>query len=414
VTNQKGLRITRLEVENFKRVKAVRIDPDGNMILIGGENGEGKSSVLDSIAAGLGGGRQIQAEPVHTGADKARIDMDLGVDPKTPMLRVVRTINTERGGSIKVMNADGSSKAKPQSVLDPLIGPLSFDPLSFIEGEPRDQAAMVRSLAGVDTTAIDEKRTAAASRLADARAKAKSAAAAVPTQPPLEVAQVSVLALSNDLTAAEDHNRKVREATANVERCKAALVEAQQAVVRANAARDDQIRKGGAAITALEALGPEKDTTAARESIRNAEATNAQARAWEAYLRLKQDVVLADSLVTNLKIDVETLDKERADLMAKATLPVEGLAWTEDGVLFNGHPLDQASQAEKIRVAMAVGLAMNPGLRVVLIHDGSLLGPKALALIAEIAEAHDAQVFIERVGDGDPGAIVIEDGMVRK
>ena len=50
-----SVQISALEVENTKRVKAVRIDCAGkNLVVIGGRNGQGKTSVLDAIAYALG------------------------------------------------------------------------------------------------------------------------------------------------------------------------------------------------------------------------------------------------------------------------------------------------------------------------------------------------------------------------
>jgi hypothetical protein len=84
----------------------------------------------------------------------------------------------------------------------------------------------------------------------------------------------------------------------------------------------------------------------------------------------------------------------------------------EDGITFNGLPFEQASSAEQLRVAVAMGLALNPTLRVLLIRDGSLLDAENLGMVAEMAAEADAQVWIERVGEGDECAVVIEDGHV--
>jgi hypothetical protein len=75
-------------------------------------------------------------------------------------------------------------------------------------------------------------------------------------------------------------------------------------------------------------------------------------------------------------------------------------------------PLVQASAAQKLRVSVALGLAMNPRLKVLLVRDASLLDATSLALVAQMAADADAQVWLERVGDGDPTAVVIADGQV--
>ncbi|WP_164894988.1 hypothetical protein, partial [Mesorhizobium sp. M7A.F.Ca.AU.001.01.1.1] len=79
-----------------------------------------------------------------------------------------------------------------------------------------------------------------------------------------------------------------------------------------------------------------------------------------------------------------------------------------------GQPLDQASQAEKIRVSVAIAAAMSPKLKVAIIKDGSLLDKKSWALLEQFAIEHDLQVFVETVDSTRPTAIVIEDGSIRQ
>jgi len=98
--------------------------------------------------------------------------------------------------------------------------------------------------------------------------------------------------------------------------------------------------------------------------------------------------------------------------LAAAKFPVEGLSFDEAGVLFNGIPFPQASAAEKLRVSVAMGIAMNPEFKVMLIRDGSLLDETNLATVAKMAAKSGAQVWIERVGKGKECQVIIEDGYV--
>lgn len=51
-----AMKINRLEIENVKRVKAVKLEPSQNgLTIIGGNNNQGKTSILDAIAWALGG-----------------------------------------------------------------------------------------------------------------------------------------------------------------------------------------------------------------------------------------------------------------------------------------------------------------------------------------------------------------------
>jgi len=115
-----------------------------------------------------------------------------------------------------------------------------------------------------------------------------------------------------------------------------------------------------------------------------------------------------------LTAELESIKDKKRQMLAEANYPIPGLAVGEDGtVLFDGVPLSQASRAQQIRTSVAIGIAMNPKLKVLLIRDGSLLDEDNLKLVADMATEHDAQIWIERVGDKDESAIIIEDGHIR-
>jgi len=63
------MKINKLEIENVKRVKAVKIEPNQNgLTIIGGKNNQGKTSVLDSIAWALGGERYKPSQSTREGS----------------------------------------------------------------------------------------------------------------------------------------------------------------------------------------------------------------------------------------------------------------------------------------------------------------------------------------------------------
>jgi len=124
---------------------------------------------------------------------------------------------------------------------------------------------------------------------------------------------------------------------------------------------------------------------------------------------LKKRVSQSDAMTA----DLEDITGRKRELLANAKYPIKGLAVSEDGtVMFDGVPFSQASHAQQIRTSVAIGLAMNPKLPVLLIRDGSLLDDKNLQVVREMADAANAQIWIERVGYRDECAIIIEDGHV--
>jgi hypothetical protein len=210
-----------------------------------------------------------------------------------------------------------------------------------------------------------------------------------------------------------ENEAEVRRVAAR-EKAADAETKADEAYRAALALAGDADRKAREARAAAEAL-PVADEAAVIAKFSEAESINQQIAANRARAEAERraDAIRERARVLTDRIDA--IDTEKARLLSAAQFPVPGLSFGADGgVTLDGLPLDQASGAEQIRVSMAVALALNPTLRVVLIRDASLLDTDSLRLVAEMAAERDAQVWLERVGDGDVGAVVIEDGCVRE
>src|SRR6185436_2642524 len=130
-------KIIKLTSENVKRLTAVEITPKGNVVVIGGRNGAGKSSVLDSIEYALGGDPSAKM-PVRRGEKNAKVVVDLGD------IVVKRSFTSAGGTHLIVTNADGEKQTSPQAILDKLVGRLTFDPLEFSRQKPAQQAETLR------------------------------------------------------------------------------------------------------------------------------------------------------------------------------------------------------------------------------------------------------------------------------
>lgn len=425
------LRIVKLEASNVKRLTAVAIEPDGAVVVIGGKNGAGKSSVLDSIAYALGGKELLCERPLRAGAEKGHVEVDLGD------LVVRRTFTAAGGGTLTVGNKDGAVYKSPQALLDRLVGRLSFDPLEFARMDPRAQTDALRALVGLDFAEIDrqragfyEERTA----VNRAAAQLKARLAAMPKHDaPAE--EVSVSDLVAELEAAEATRRAAEDAEEHAEGCARGVAAYEAAVAAAEkrlaelereihstrivldreraglaAERESERKAGAAAKAAAKAI---VDPAPIRARIAEADGINRKVRANVEREACAADLEATTAEAERLSREIATLDAAKANALAATKFPVEGLSFDAGGVLFNGIPFAQASSAEQIRVSVAMGLAMNPRLRVLLIRDGSLLDDDAMRTLAEMAEAAGAQVWLERVGDGAECQVVIEDGHVR-
>lgn len=434
------MRISALYVNNFKRLHDVEIRPDADrtIILIGGRNANGKSSLLDALTTAFGGKKQQPADPVRHGADEAtiRVELDGGE------LEVSRVIRPDGDSVLEVRDRLGAVKA-PQAVLDRLIGSRFLDPLQFLQLPAKEQrAALMRIIPGAERIAgLDEKRDRAFTKRTEVHRDLTKAKGELARLPEVEVGTpIDVAALAAERAAlAEQQHTGAKLAVA-----KDAAVRATQEAVNFRVMNTHAIEKLEKQLAGLRA---EQGPLAAEVTRREAAAHEAIARldasvaAWSAGLprrdQLDADLaragehnraVFADEAKQQRRVDVATevgkLDKEhgeltklldtidgrKAEILAAAQLPVADLAIADHGIELDGVPFAQASDAERWRVALAIAVAASPGLSDVWIRDGALLDEDSLAMVAQHAEAAGKRVWIEVISTAAPGTIVIRDG----
>lgn len=433
------MKIVQLTAENIKRLVAVEIRPDGNLVEITGRNGQGKTSVLDAIWWAFSGTKPIQTKPVHDGADSGYIKLDLG-DYRVTRKFKVKDDNTFTT-SLTVENADGAKYSTPQDILNSFIGDLSFDPLAFSRMDPKEQLLALRKLVpdfDFDEADAENKRDFARRTEINRTIKdltARIGEISIPEDAPTE--RVSVDSLMQDLQNALDHNdqrqkkidrqngleRRIEELeTANlnkknsisVARAKIAELEREIKDLEGSIVSGEQaIEELRDEVDSVGSIEDPIDLAPIREKIANSESINRvyDLRQKKANLteELKQAQAESDSLTDAMASRKAAAEKA----VREANLPVPGLQLTEDSILLNGQPFDQASDAEQLRVSIAVAGAMNPKLRVIRVRDGSLLDDDAMRALAAYADENDLQVWIERVDSSGKVGVVIEDGRVR-
>lgn len=410
-------KIVKLEAQNVKRLQAVEITPDGNVVVIGGKNGQGKTSVLDSIMYALGGKDVICEKPLRDGEEKGMIRVELDD------LIVIRTLTAAGGGTLTVTNSDGARYSSPQAMLDKLVGSLTFDPLGFTRMAPKQQLETLRALVGIDFTALDtERKKLFETRTAVNRivTQLQGQLQGLPQHEDVPDKELVITELVEELRKAEQHNHQ-REEFLRVEK---AGRERMTTIARQIADLEDQIKalqaeNNKVVETMHQAAEAAKSMTQIdleplRAKLATAEQTNAMIRANAKRNEVAERLAESDAEAKQLTAAIEAVDTKKQDALASAKFPVSGLSFDERGVLLNGLPFGQASSAEQMRVSVAMGIAMNPTLKVMMIRDGSLLDDDSLRLISEIAKENDYQIWIERVGDGAEVSVVIEDGQIRK
>lgn len=442
------MKVVRLTSENVMRLVAVDITPDGNVITIGGPNGAGKSSVLNSIAMALGGEALVPDEPIRVGEGSAKIVLNLGEFVVTRRFtREKREDGSygETSSTLIVTNADGTAKyTSPQTLLNKLLGKLTFDPLAFAHADAKPQGEILRRIVNIDLGLFDRQRQAAAAQRAVLKKTHDVKLAqmlALPHHDDAPEAEISMDEVSSEMMRAEAARKHVQDLQRHVDSLQLQKGALQQDLaghehslgdlIRRLKEIESQIRQVNewtenvkTAIRAAEeeivtaqaevekASGAVPDVTAIKTRIEEIERTNARVRDNHRYAAMAIEVEEISIQVDRQDAAVKAADAGKREALAAAQFPVSGLGLDEIGnVTFNGLPFKQASSAEQIRASVAIGLAMNPTLRVLLIRNGNALDSKSLAAIHQQAVAADAQLWVEWVTESKEGvSVMIEDG----
>lgn len=426
-----AMRITELRAKNVKRLKLVELffNEDENLFVVGGENDQGKSSVLDSIMYALGGGSTLPGQPVRTGEQKAEITVTIDGDGDERLPLVVTRKFTSKGSTLEIKAKGDTKLSSPQAVLDAIVSQFTFDPLEFSRQSPKVQADTLRELVGIDFSGLDRMYASRFEGRTGVNRTAKGLSASLEVAPfhadvPKEEVSVAVLMTElrrredvNDLnakiadsledakTTAENAGGRVCDIKKNIEDLQAELVIEENSLRDANAAHSD-LRKRVESLTS-------EDTNEIREQIESSETTNTMIRENKQRDAIAEQLKDVEEQSKSLSKELEGILAEKEQLLASAEWPVEGLGFDEDGVTLNNLPFDQASSSQRLLTSVAIGFATNPELNLLFIRDGSLIDDKHLVELAEIAKGQGGQVIIERVGQGNECSVIIEDGAVK-
>ena len=409
--------------ENLMRLKLVELafDPKQNVVVISGRNRQGKSSLMDGIAMALGGAKLVPPKPIREGAKEGRVEVTLDNG-----LKIERRF-TAAGSTLTVKSADGAKYPSPQTILDALFSStgkvLNFDPSAFVLMDPKAQVKVVKDLVGLDFAELDAKRAGLyeertqAGRDVHGRQTQIAYLTVYPEAPPEEE---SAAALIDEIQRITTHNgnietRKAQAREANA-RVRLAAEKVERLRTELDAALEEHTRlsdDAGKIVEAAMAVEPE-DPAPVQARLRTIEETNRKVRANKTRDAMQRQFEASQATFDRLTREIDAIDAEKHRLLAEAKMPLPGLSFTDEGLLLNELPLEQASQAEKLELALAVALALHPRFNLILMRQGSFLDEDAMRRLYEVAGAHDAQVLIERVQSGEEGAVVIEDGAVSR
>jgi hypothetical protein len=391
-----------LEAQNVKRLQAVAITFGGAAVAqITGKNEQGKSSLLDAFKWAVAGSKEIQSQPIRKGADEAHVRLDFG---KIIVTKTLRRTDDGFKPTLVVSTADGVKLPSPQAVLDAWLGPLTFDPLALVRADGVDRTDMVKALvpefdfAAAEQANKDdyERRT----QVGRDRTRESAAADSITVAADTPDTIVDVAALQEEYRAAMEHNRY--------------LDDAQDLRLRARSLREqaDELDVQAAKFEFAAEKHPLKMARADLDTIaergKQTQAINTQVELKLRKLEHEDAAAAADRKYESLTEQIEARRREMTDAIAAAKLPVAGLSFSDDDLLVDGLPFDQASSAKQIEVAVALSMAMNPSLRVIRIRDGALLDDEHMKLVEKMAAEAGYLILMERVSPADGVGMVVE------
>lgn len=434
------LTVIELQCQNIMRAKSVHIKPDGApCVVIGGNNGEGKTSLMNSLVVGLCGKREWVEMPVSKDEQQGAVRIGLGKKGQPPLYIITQRINPD---SLKIERTDGQPLGgTPRAVLDAKLGALAFDPMALMRMKPEEQAELVRKVYGIDLSAIDaefsvvyEDRHQANSSLKAQKTILDEYAltdfSKLPDAPiDVEEAMIELNKIKDgnaanqrehqqrqqDVGTAEEHvleaGRSVAATESDLEDLKKRVEDAERKleVKKAYVAKTEEALKSASKLNVEPELTA---TTELEQTISTAGQINSLL-VQKAKAEHQQEVVgLIETNVANLNAKLDELKAAKIGALVEAELPEE-LSFTESGLLeYNGVPFKQASTTEVITTGFNLSIKDDPEIGITCVREASLLDKMHRAYIEELAAKHEMQAWFEVVGDEDPNAFIIENGEV--
>lgn len=409
------VKIARLEVENMKRVQAIGLEPSASgLTVIGGRNGQGKTSVLDAVAWALGGNKHkpSEAKRQDSMADpRIQIELDNGLV----------AIREGKNASLKVIDQHGNKAG--QQLLDELIDQLALDLPKFLHASAKEKAETLLRVIGVgdQLAALDGD----AERIYNERhiigqvcGRKKKHAEDLPYEhgvPESEVPagelirqQQSILARNGENQRLRSHRDefglRVRSLAVEVEAAKKKLRDAEQRL----AATQNLLATASRSAEAL----TDESTAELEESLRKVDDTNRRVRVNAEKRQAEQEATDLGQQVEDLTEKLEAIRKQRASLLNGASLPLPGLSVDQGELTYIGQRWDCMSGADQLRVSVAIVRQLRPDCQFVLLDKLEQMDLETLRDFGAWLESEGLQVIATRVSTGAECSIVIEDGLV--
>lgn len=407
--------ISKLEIENVKRVKAVKIEPTkSGLTIVGGKNGQGKTSVLDAIAWALGGNKYRPSQAEREGS----------VVPPYLHLTLSNGLVIERKGKnsdLKVIDPNGQKGG--QQLLDSFVEELAIDLPKFMNASSKEKAGILLRIIGVGNKLheLETKeqevynRRHAIGQIADQKAKFAKEQPYFPDAPKEPVSASELIRQQQEILARNGENQRKRQRVSQIQ---AEFDQQGREVTRLmamlNAAQEKYAQlQNDLAIAQTDALDLRDESTAElEENLRQIDEINRKVRA-----NLDKDKAEADASEYRVQYDqlsgeINAIRQQKTDLLSNANLPLPGLSVENGELTFNGQRWDNMSGAEQLRVATAIVRKLKPNCGFILLDKLEQMDMDTLTEFGQWLEQEGLQAIATRVSTGEECSIIIEDGYV--
>ncbi len=403
-----SMKINKLEIENVKRVKAVKIEPTANgLTIIGGKNNQGKTSVLDAIAWALGGDRYRPSQAQREGS----------VIP--PNLHIVMNnglIVERRGKNSDLKVTDPNGKKAGQQLLNEFVEQLALDLPKFMEATSREKAQTLLQIIGVGPRLAELEREEKElynertyiGRTADQKEKYAKEQPYYPDVPSVPVSASELIRQQQEILAQNGENQRKRERRHQLEQEYQSVTEQIQALLAKQGQLEADLKIARETSEGL----IDQSTAELEENISNIEEINRRVRA-----NLDKDKAEEDSKgyreqYNRLTSQIEEIRSQKADLLKGADLPLPGLGVEDGELVYHGQKWDNMSGSEQLKVSTAIVRRLNPECGFVLLDKLEQMDLDTLHEFGQWLEQEGLQAIATRVSTGGECSLIIEDGYV--
>lgn len=409
------VKINKLEIENVKRVKAVTIEPTSNgLTILGGNNNQGKTSVLDAIAWALGGNKYKPSKPARDGS----------MNPPTLRLELSNGLIVERKGKNSDLKVtDPSGQKAGQQLLDSFVEELALNLPKFIESSAKDKANTLLQIIGVgeklweldrkEERLYNERRT--IGQIADQKKKYAAEQPQYPEAPNELVSIADLIHEQQEILARNGENAKKRQNREEI-RSQLHLSEERLKQLKEQLAQEEATHEKlmGDYIEANKSIEDlvDESTEEIESSIANIEEINRKVRANLDKEKAEEDAKQYSSQYDNLTKQIQDVRDERTSLLDSADLPLPGLSVEDGELVFEGQKWDNMSGSQQLRVATAIVRKLKPECGFVLLDKLEQMDIPTLTEFGKWLESEGLQAIATRVSSGEECQIIIEDGYV--